>query len=51
MSNNFENVDFSHMTFPNYLRIDYIRVWQKSTGSITCDPPGEPARKSRRGDR
>jgi beta-glucanase (GH16 family) len=46
MSNNFENVDFSHMTFPNYLRIDYIRVWQKSTGSITCDPPGEPAAKS-----
>ncbi|RSH94214.1 hypothetical protein EHS25_004017 [Saitozyma podzolica] len=44
MSNNFENVDFTHMTFPNYLRIDYIRVWQKSTGSITCDPPERPTK-------
>jgi hypothetical protein len=40
-SNNFQNVDFSHLTFPNYLRIDYIRVYQKSGGSVGCDPSGE----------
>jgi hypothetical protein len=41
-SNNFQNVDFSHMVFPNYLRIDYIRVWQRSDGTIGCDPDDHP---------
>lgn len=44
MSNNFENVDFDHMPFPNYMRIDYIRVYQLDggDGSIGCDPSDRP---------
>lgn len=44
-SNNFQNVDFSHLTFPNYFRVDYIRVYQRagSDGTIGCDPSGKPA--------
>lgn len=30
------------MTFPNYFRIDYIRVWQRSDGTISCDPDDHP---------
>ncbi|KAK4686589.1 beta-glucan synthesis-associated protein KRE6, partial [Tremellales sp. Uapishka_1] len=41
-SNNFQNVDFENMIFPNELRIDYIRVYQLSTGSIGCDPADHP---------
>lgn len=42
MSNNFQNVDFRNMNFPNYMRIDYIRVWQKESGLVGCDPDDRP---------
>ena len=29
------------MIFPNYFRIDYVRVYQNSDGTIGCDPDGE----------
>jgi len=29
------------MTFPNYFRIDYVRVYQNEDGTIGCDPDGE----------
>lgn len=42
LSFNFQPVDFDHLTFPNYLRIDYFRVYQQSDSiSIGCDPDGE----------
>ena len=34
-------VDFSNMIFPNYFRIDYIRVYQNDEGTVGCDPAGE----------
>ncbi|WVQ75724.1 hypothetical protein IAR50_005354 [Cryptococcus sp. DSM 104548] len=43
MSNNFQNVDFSNLQWPNYHRIDYVRVYQKSDRiSVTCDPDDYP---------
>lgn len=46
-SNNFQNVDWTHMDFPNYMRVDYVRVYQRNDGSGTvgCDPPGESSVK------
>lgn len=42
LSFNFQPVDFDHLTFPNYLRIDYFRVYQRSDSiSVGCDPDGE----------
>jgi hypothetical protein len=29
------------MIFPNYFRIDYVRVYQNDDGTIGCDPDGE----------
>lgn len=44
MSNNFENVNFGHLNFPNQMRIDYIRVYQlpNTDASVGCDPPDRP---------
>ncbi|EIW68811.1 hypothetical protein TREMEDRAFT_69207 [Tremella mesenterica DSM 1558] len=42
LSNNFANVDFNHMTWPNYLRIDYLRVYQNKDGTVGCDPADHP---------
>ncbi|WVQ82374.1 hypothetical protein IAT38_004502 [Cryptococcus sp. DSM 104549] len=43
MSNNFQNVDFSHLIWPNYMRIDYLRVYQRSDAiSVGCDPDDYP---------
>jgi beta-glucanase (GH16 family) len=44
MSNNFETVDFNHLDFPNYMRIDYVRVYQLpgSDASVGCDPEDRP---------
>ena len=45
MSKNFGAVDFAHLTFPNHLRIDYIRVYQPSHAiNIGCNPPNFPTR-------
>ena len=45
-SNNFQTVDWAHMTFPNYFRIDYVRVYQRAdgSGSVGCDPPDYPTK-------
>ncbi|WWD00464.1 hypothetical protein V866_007379 [Kwoniella sp. B9012] len=43
MSNNFQAVDFDNLIWPNYVRIDYIRVYQRTdTGSIGCSPDDYP---------
>ncbi|WVO17114.1 hypothetical protein L204_104804 [Cryptococcus depauperatus] len=43
MSNNFQTVDFEHLSWPNYFMIDYIRVYQRSDRiSIGCDPKDRP---------
>ena len=45
MSRNFGAVDFAHLTFPNHLRIDYIRVYQPPHAiNIGCNPPNFPTR-------
>lgn len=39
-------VDWAHMTFPNYMRIDYVRVYQRNdgSGSLGCDPEDYPTK-------
>jgi hypothetical protein len=39
-------VDWANMEFPNYLRIDFVRVYQRSDGSGTlgCDPSDMPTK-------
>nr|XP_019011212.1 glucosidase [Kwoniella pini CBS 10737]OCF49993.1 glucosidase [Kwoniella pini CBS 10737] len=46
LSNGFQFVDWANMIFPNYLLVDYIRVYQKDdgSGSIGCDPPDMPTK-------
>ncbi|ODN76413.1 glucosidase [Cryptococcus wingfieldii CBS 7118] len=43
MSYNFQAVDLDHLVWPNYHRIDYIRVYQKPDRiSVTCNPDDYP---------
>ncbi|KAG6910955.1 hypothetical protein DXG01_006009 [Tephrocybe rancida] len=43
MSKNFGYIDFEHLTFPNHLRVDYIRVYQPQHSiNIGCDPSNFP---------
>ena len=43
MSPNFGKIDFEHLQFPAKMRIDYIRVYQRSDQiNIGCDPPDFP---------
>jgi len=43
MSENFGTVDIEHLTFPNHLRMDYIRVYQDPKAiNIGCDPKDFP---------
>lgn len=43
MSTNFGTVDLKHLPFPATMRIDYIRVYQRSDQkNIGCDPPDFP---------
>ena len=43
MSTNFGPIDFAHLTFPNHLRVDYVRVYQKPNAiKIGCDPKDFP---------
>ncbi|KAG5728480.1 Beta-glucan synthesis-associated protein KRE6 [Termitomyces sp. T112] len=43
MSRNFGEIDFEHLTFPNHLRIDYIRVYQPAHAiNIGCNPRDFP---------
>ncbi|WVO14990.1 hypothetical protein L204_102633 [Cryptococcus depauperatus] len=43
MSNNFQAVNFANLIWPNYFRIDYVRVYQRPDQiSVTCDPKDYP---------
>lgn len=43
MSLNFGPIDFEHLTFPNHLLVDYIRIYQKPHAiNIGCDPRDFP---------
>ncbi|RXW24687.1 hypothetical protein EST38_g1172 [Candolleomyces aberdarensis] len=43
MSKNFGEVDFSHLVFPTYLKVDYVRVYQPADAiNIGCDPEDFP---------
>ncbi len=43
MSKNFGDIDFAHLTFPNHLRVDYVRVYQPEDKVKTgCSPPDFP---------
>ncbi|GLB34042.1 putative beta-glucan synthesis-associated protein (SKN1) [Lyophyllum shimeji] len=45
MSKNFGKIDFQHLTFPNHLRVDYVRVYQPPNAiNIGCDPPNFPTK-------
>ncbi|KAJ3574781.1 hypothetical protein NP233_g1520 [Leucocoprinus birnbaumii] len=46
MSKNFGSVDFAHLTFPNHLRVDWVRVYQPMHSvNIGCSPPDYPTEK------
>ncbi|PFH51289.1 glycoside hydrolase family 16 protein [Amanita thiersii Skay4041] len=43
MSRNFGPIDFAHLTFPNHLRVDYVRVYQPPHAiNIGCNPHDYP---------
>lgn len=43
LSENFGVIDFEHLTFPAVMRIDWIRVYQRSDSiNIGCDPKDFP---------
>ncbi|KAF8640087.1 hypothetical protein AX17_001327 [Amanita inopinata Kibby_2008] len=43
MSRNFGPIDFKHLTFPNHLRVDYVRVYQPANAiNIGCNPKNFP---------
>ena len=43
MSSNFGFVDIEHLTFPAYMRVDYIRVYQPENAiNVGCDPAEFP---------
>ncbi|KIR60302.1 glucosidase [Cryptococcus bacillisporus CA1873] len=42
MSNNFQAIDLNHLTFPAEMRVDYMRVYQRSEGRMGCDPDDRP---------
>lgn len=46
MAQNFQAVKFSQLTFPAYLQVDYVRVYQKDgqNDRISCDPADHPTK-------
>jgi len=42
MSNNFQTVQFSDLTWPAHFLIDYVRVYQTGDGDIGCNPDHHP---------
>ncbi|TFK43746.1 glycoside hydrolase family 16 protein [Crucibulum laeve] len=43
MSENFGAIDFDHLIFPNHLRVDYVRVYQRADAiNIGCSPKDFP---------
>ena len=42
-SNNWQTVNWARFNLPNYMRRDYVRVWQRSNAiSVGCDPKDMP---------
>jgi len=38
--------DFGKLTFPNHMRVDYVRVWQRENAiDVGCDPSSHPTAK------
>jgi beta-glucan synthesis-associated protein KRE6 len=45
MSKNFGDVDFAHLSFPQTMRVDYVRLYQPvDKVNIGCDPVGFPTK-------
>ncbi|GAA6014692.1 hypothetical protein JCM11491_000195 [Sporobolomyces phaffii] len=42
ISNAFQPPNWANLTFPGVLRVDYIRLYQKGTPKVSCDPPDHP---------
>ncbi len=43
MSEGFQTVDYSHLTFPAKMLVDYVRVYQREGEvSVGCDPKDHP---------
>ncbi len=43
LSMSFSQIDFSHLTFPTTMRVDYIRVYQQPDQiNIGCNPEAFP---------
>ena len=43
MSENFGTVDFTHLTFPAIMSVDWVRVYQRpDSKNIGCDPKDFP---------
>jgi transposase len=43
ISENFGVIDFEHLTFPTTMRVDWIRVYQRSDSiNVGCDPKDFP---------
>ncbi|CCG85039.1 protein of unknown function [Taphrina deformans PYCC 5710] len=40
MSQSFAYIDWASLVFPAIMKIDYVRIYQSGTASVTCDPPG-----------
>jgi beta-glucan synthesis-associated protein KRE6 len=46
MSRNFGDVDLEHLTFPNHMRVDWVRVYQNPKNiNIGCDPKDFPTQE------
>ncbi|GFZ52301.1 Beta-glucan synthesis-associated protein KRE6 [Saitozyma sp. JCM 24511] len=42
MSDNFQAVDYNHLSWPAQMLVDYVRVYQRSDGKVGCDPADRP---------
>lgn len=40
LSNSFAAIDWPELQFPAVMKIDYVRIYQSGTSSVTCDPLG-----------
>ncbi|GAA5874455.1 hypothetical protein JCM16303_005859 [Sporobolomyces ruberrimus] len=42
ISKAFQTPNWANLTFPGVLRVDYIRLYQKGSPKLGCDPPDHP---------
>lgn len=40
LSSSFAYIDWADLKFPAVMKIDYVRIYQSGTPSVTCDPAG-----------